>query len=164
MTGLPKTLHAALALVALSAALAGALWHGYVEADATEAGTAAEAVADAAFLPGEARAVGAAPLDAEAAAALARPLFNPRRRPDIGGTQQAAERLPRLTGVLTALDERIALFEGPAGGKPQAVREGGTIAGHVVRSIRPGEAILAGPRGQHVLHPGFARNGNTTRP
>jgi hypothetical protein len=157
------TFRAALAFIMLNAALSGVVWYGYTEADAVELDTISEAKTTAGF-SANVRETGSALADSWGTVALARPLFDPRRRPNAGGSQQTAAGLPRLTGVLVGLDERLAFFVDPAGGKPQVVREGDTIGAHVVQSIRPGEAIVAGPRGQHVLHPSFERSGTRMEP
>lgn len=89
-----------------------------------------------------------------AAVILARPLFNPNRRPD-ASVAEAGPGLARLTGVITTTAGRSAIFAGPSGGKPIVVEEGGRIGPYVVGSIDGGTVTLIGPEGQRVLHPAF---------
>ena len=82
---------------------------------------------------------------------LARPLFNPSRRPDA----VAAAGLGRLTGVTMSPAGKNAVFAGPAGGKPVVVGEGAYIGEDVVNSIDADAVTVIGPEGQRVLHPAF---------
>lgn len=157
------TLRAALALMALSAALSGVVWHGYAEADAVEPDTGSAAETNAVLLPGM-RETGSVATDSWAAVALARPLFDPRRRPTASDGHQVAAGLPHLTGVLIGPSERLAFFLDAVRNKSHVVREGDTIGAHVVHSIRPGETIVIGPGGHRVLRPSFERSGTGTAP
>ena len=89
------------------------------------------------------------------AAVLARPLFNPDRRP-IGQAPAASREdagLPRLSGILITPNGRSAIFAPAGGGKPAVVAEGGSLGGYVVRTISLDEVVLAGPDGSHSLSP-----------
>jgi general secretion pathway protein N len=147
---------ALLPLLALGAALAVALQAGLAD-DATDlappdaARSAAPPASPAADPPA------ANPVDAWFATILARPLFEPDRRPPTVRSPPAEVEVPRLIGVMVSPTSRVAIFAGASGGKPLVVAEGGQVGGHVVQSIQPGEATLAGPRGQRTLHP-FARD------
>ncbi|MBV8889101.1 MAG: hypothetical protein JO305_05470 [Alphaproteobacteria bacterium] len=90
------------------------------------------------------------------AAALARPLFSPSRRPPERGEASAAATADlgntRLTGIVTEPDRRWAIFA-VAGARPQRVAEGETVAGWHIESIAPGEVTLTGPGGAKTLQP-----------
>jgi len=89
---------------------------------------------------------------------LARPLFSPDRRPPASGsarTGPAGTTLPRLSGVMTGPFGRTALFAAQDGGKPAAVKEGGTIGLFTVRTITTGRVVVSGPDGQRSLRPSF---------
>ncbi|WP_458094231.1 hypothetical protein [Roseomonas sp. WA12] len=96
-----------------------------------------------------------------AATVLARPLFNPDRRPLMQGSAVAptsGTALPRLTGTLVTSAGRSAIFaSGPA---PVVVQEGGRIGGYTVMRIEPGQVLLTGPGGARTVNPGF----DPTRP
>jgi general secretion pathway protein N len=95
-----------------------------------------------------------------AATSLARPLFNPDRRPvavaEAGSN--AAAGLPRLSGIMITEAGRRAIFAATGAGKPQVVEEGGTVGGNLVRSISVEEVVLLGPDGPHRLHLAFDRD------
>ena len=88
---------------------------------------------------------------------LARPPFDPTRRPATGGdgpvaadSGQAA--LPRLAGVMVGPSGRTAIFA-PLTGKPVTVSEGGHVGAFVVRRIEVGKVTVAGPDGETVVRP-----------
>jgi hypothetical protein len=89
------------------------------------------------------------------AAVLARPLFNPDRRPagpaPVAASQDAG--LPRLTGIMITPNGRSAIFAPAGGGKPAVVAEGGSLGVYVVQTISLGEVVLTGPDGSHSLNP-----------
>jgi hypothetical protein len=88
---------------------------------------------------------------------LARPLFEPGRRPPPGAAPTrvtTAPRLPRLAGVLITPDRRQVIFAG-GDGKPIIVGEGATIDGFVVQTITAGQVTVLGPEGAQVLRPSF---------
>ena len=92
---------------------------------------------------------------------LARPLFNPTRRPvaapeAVASAVAAAPVLPRLTGVLVSKTRSSAIFAGPPEGKSIVATEGGWIGRYQVQSIRAGEVTLSSPDGTAILRPTFA--------
>jgi hypothetical protein len=101
-------------------------------------------------------------------AILARPLFNPDRRPTPPpppGPAAAASvnGLPRLAGVLVSSYGRSAIFAPASGGKPVTAAEGARIGTYTVQSIEVGQVTVQGPDGVlQVLHPSF--DPNATRP
>jgi hypothetical protein len=98
----------------------------------------------------------AAPLDEQVAMALARPLFNPDRRPPGLAESKSATELGleslRLAGIITAPDRRFAIFA-VTGGKPLALGEGQTVSGWQIESITPREVSLSAFGGMMTLHP-----------
>lgn len=154
------------ALMLIAAGLVWASWDGVFVAE-EEQSTASQTPMAADDLVPAVAPVGATtlPLQTWADVALARPLFDPRRRPSAAEATTIATSSPppRLTAVLVSPQERLAIFAGVAGGQPLVVREGGAVGDHVVQSIRPGEAILLGPQGPHLLRPEFERSGTATR-
>jgi general secretion pathway protein N len=91
--------------------------------------------------------------------ALARPLFEPSRRPPVAGetAPTPAAVLPRLSGVLVSAAGRQVIFAG-SDGKPAVLSEGGKLDGFTVQSISIGEVTMLGPDGVHVLRPSFDPN------
>jgi hypothetical protein len=95
-------------------------------------------------------------LDGQVAMALARPLFNPTRRPPALAESKSATELGleslRLAGIITAPDRRFAIFA-VTGGKPLALGEGQTVSGWQIESITPREVSLSAFGGMMTLHP-----------
>ncbi len=90
-------------------------------------------------------------------AILARPLFSISRRPPklAAGHSAASDGMPRLSGIMIAPGIRKAIFAPEGGGKPMVLSEGATLADTAIRTIEPGEVILAS--GQ-VLRPTYDKN------
>jgi hypothetical protein len=84
---------------------------------------------------------------------LARPLFEPQRRPRtaVAAAEPGAQEMPRLAGVMIGPFGRIAIFDNPGGGKPLVVGEGGQVNAYVVQSVTPEETTILGPDGRRVL-------------
>ena len=82
---------------------------------------------------------------------LARPLFNPDRRPIDTG----ARGLPRLTGIVVAGAQRVAIFAGPPNGHPVLVQAGARIGAYEVRSIADEGVTVVGPAGTSLVRPAF---------
>jgi hypothetical protein len=95
--------------------------------------------------------------EAWASAILARPLFSISRRPPkvAAGRNAAVDGMPRLSGIMIAPGIRKAIFAPEGGGKPVVLGEGATLADTSIRTIEPGEVILAS--GQ-VLRPMYDKN------
>lgn len=146
---------AVLALACLGGGLAAVLYHlndrGDGREDLTEAGLSLMPVPAPRGAPPDI----ADPTGVQVATILARPLFDPHRRPPALGEGATGEGLPRLAGILVGSFGRSAIFANPTGGRPLVVAEGGRIDVYIVQSIRPGEAIVLGPAGRRVLRPAF---------
>jgi hypothetical protein len=82
---------------------------------------------------------------------LARPLFNPDRRPIDSGVRG----LPRLTGIVVAGSQRVAIFAGPANGHPVLAQAGARIGVYQVRSIDDDGVTVVGPAGTSLVRPTF---------
>lgn len=90
---------------------------------------------------------------ADAAVALARPLFAQNRRPPDRVDSGPAE-LPRLAGVIVGrAAPPKAIFAATGDGKPPVLGIGQSIAGHTIRAIAPGGVTLDNGT---ILHPTFA--------
>jgi hypothetical protein len=89
---------------------------------------------------------------------LARPLFNPSRRPDAsaGGDDGG---LPRLSAIIVTGHEGTAIFAAD-GQKPQSVGVGGEIDGDKLLRVDPDEVELLSPSGPLILRPQFAPPGS----
>jgi general secretion pathway protein N len=85
---------------------------------------------------------------------LARPLFNPDRRPVSEAGADASTSLPRLSAIIITSGTRAAIFA-VDGQKPQVLTAGGTIDGYQLTHIAPGSVELAGPDGTVTLRPQF---------
>jgi hypothetical protein len=101
-------------------------------------------------------------------AILARPLFQPNRRPPAsvpGAGASGPAALPRLSGVMISRAGRSVIFAAGADGKPVVLAEGGRIGAYVVQSISAGEAVVLGPEGKRTLRPSFGPSiGGATPP
>lgn len=98
----------------------------------------------------------AAGLDEQVAMALARPLFNPTRRPPAlvegkSATELGLESL-RLAGIITTPGQRFAIFA-VTDGKPLALVEGQTVSGWQIESITPQQVSLSAVGGMMTLQP-----------
>jgi hypothetical protein len=96
-------------------------------------------------------AVGPNPHDDWFSQILARPLFNPDRRPIESGVRG----LPRLTGIVVAGSQRVAIFAGPSNGRPVLAQAGARIGAYEVRSIDDEGVTLVGPAGTSLVRPAF---------
>ncbi len=84
---------------------------------------------------------------------LARPLFNPDRRPAASSVAADAG-LPRLAGIIAAPDAAIAIFQ-PGKGKPVLARAGDTVAGWQVAAVSPTLVSLRKDTDRLALAPSF---------
>lgn len=85
---------------------------------------------------------------------LARPLFDPARRPPATESGPAIAGLPRLAGVLVGPFGRSAIFAADDG-KPLVVEEGGHVRAWTVRRISADAVEITGPAGPRLLRPAF---------
>ncbi len=86
---------------------------------------------------------------------LARPLFNPDRRPT-GEAADGGDGLPRLSAILIGQGVASAIFAAD-GQKPLVVRPGGLVGGDKVQSISTDEVVLLTSSGPVTLRPQFAK-------
>jgi hypothetical protein len=90
--------------------------------------------------------------DAWLSGILARPLFNPDRKPIGSGNVRG---LPRLTGIVVSGSRRVAIFAAPPGERP-IVREAGTQIGvYDVKEVEETGVTVSGPGGTTVIRPLF---------
>jgi hypothetical protein len=85
---------------------------------------------------------------------LARPLFNPDRRPS--GVAGGNAGLPRLSAILIGRGMACAIFAAD-GQKPLVVQPGGLVDGDRVRSISADQVVLLTAAGLVTLRPQFAK-------
>jgi hypothetical protein len=89
---------------------------------------------------------------------LARPLFNPSRRPTAAAANaQPGFDLPRLAGIVIDQSGRSVIFALADRAKALVLREGGTFGEWSVRSIDKTAVTLTGPAGTRVLHLSFEK-------
>jgi hypothetical protein len=94
---------------------------------------------------------------AELATILARPLFQPDRRP--APEAAASPKLGRLAGIIVSGTEKRLIFAGSSGGGPIVVKEGDHLDADVVQSISDEHAALSGPNGVKIITPSFDAKG-----
>jgi hypothetical protein len=82
---------------------------------------------------------------------MARPLFSPTRRP-VGTTVSG---LPRLTGIVVAGSERVAIFAAPASEHPIVAHSGTRVGAYEVQSIADDGVTVVGPGGTTLIRPIF---------
>jgi hypothetical protein len=96
---------------------------------------------------------------AELATILARPLFQPDRRP--APEAAASPKLGRLAGIIVSGTEKRLIFAGSSGGKPIVLKEGDHVDADVVQSISDEHAALSGPDGVKFITPSFDSKGTS---
>jgi hypothetical protein len=88
---------------------------------------------------------------------LARPLFTPGRRPDRAPESANPEKnvtdLPRLTGIVTVMGKKLAIFQPWGGGKPIVGGVGTDIEGRKIQAISVDEILMVGPDGAERIRP-----------
>jgi hypothetical protein len=88
---------------------------------------------------------------------LARPLFAPSRRPDRTPESATPEKtvtdLPRLTGIVTVMGKKLAIFQPWGGGKPIVGGVGTAIEGRKIEAISVDEIVMTGPDGDERIRP-----------
>jgi hypothetical protein len=94
---------------------------------------------------------------------LARPLFTIGRRPPKAeaSTGAAAPDQARLSGILIGRFGKRAIFAPDGGGKPLVLGEGANVNESTIRSIEPGQVVLASGA---VLTPRFDKNRTPSAP
>jgi hypothetical protein len=85
---------------------------------------------------------------------LARPLFNPNRRP----SETGARGLPRLTGIVVTGRERLALFASAPPTHSLVATVGTHVGPYEVKEIADTGVTISGPDGTTTLHPAFDLN------
>ncbi|OYV32252.1 MAG: hypothetical protein B7Z80_27480 [Rhodospirillales bacterium 20-64-7] len=113
-------------------------------------------------LPGASGAVETADVRGWLQTILARPLFNPNRRPAAGAMDDGND-LPRLSAILIGHGKASAIFAVP-GQQPLVVQPGGLVAGSTVQRIDADTVVLLTAAGPLVLHPQFAKNAAAAAP
>ena len=146
----------------LAAALAGVLFLE-TRPDAPAVDAVAPRAAPAVSPPGQ-PAPGPDRIGPWVATILARPLFEPSRRPPAveAAAGGAIAVLPRVTGVLVGPTGRSVIFAGSGNGRPLVAREGTRVGPFTVQSIDIGAVTILGPDGPRVLHPSFDTAAGTT--
>jgi hypothetical protein len=90
------------------------------------------------------------------AAILARPLFEPSRRPPAHlSSKESPAGIPRLAGIIITATERAAIFARPDGERATVVGVGERLNGFLVQSIDAGGVVVLGPEGPRILQPSF---------
>jgi hypothetical protein len=134
--------------------LSGAILYEVADRQTQPAGV----VAEPSRLPNAGRGESTAPrqsdVDGKLNDILARPVFSPGRRPTDVGSHSVAG-LARLTGIVVTGSRKMAIFAGPAGGKPIVVEEGAHINAYELRAITESNVTVLGPEGTTVITPNF---------
>ncbi|WP_284948111.1 hypothetical protein [Acidisoma cladoniae] len=94
---------------------------------------------------------------------LARPLFEPDRRPPAVAVGAVSHQMPRLAGIIVTPTARSAIFVDGASGRPIIVMQGSRLSDFVVRSIDAETVTIVTADGVRVLHPRFATTKLTTQ-
>jgi hypothetical protein len=81
----------------------------------------------------------------------ARPLFSPTRRP----VETTVSGLPRLTGIVVAGSERVAIFAAPANEHPIVAHLGTRVGAYEVETIADDGVTVVGPGGTTLIRPIF---------
>ena len=94
---------------------------------------------------------------------LARPLFEPSRRPPAtaAGSGTGGPGFPRLTGIIIMPEQREAIFAVPGKTRPIVVTAGSRLNGVLIKSIEPGAVIVVDAAGARMIRPSFATGGVT---
>jgi hypothetical protein len=92
---------------------------------------------------------------AESAAIVARPLFEPSRRPPATATGAGAAAFPRLAGIIITPQSREAIFAAAGSPKPIVVRVGSRLNGVLIKSIDDGVVVVVDAQGARTIRPSF---------
>jgi hypothetical protein len=89
---------------------------------------------------------------------LARPLFEPSRRPPAAapGPGTSGPGFPRLTGIIIMPQQREAIFAVPGKTQPIVVTAGSRLNGVLIKSIEPGAVVVVDAAGARMIRPSFA--------
>lgn len=94
-----------------------------------------------------------------AASILARPLFEPSRRPpsvaEVSLPAQTIAPPPRVTGIVISSTGRSVIFAGGTTDKPIIATEGTRVGAYTVKSIVLGQVVVEGPSGLQTLQPSY---------
>ena len=93
-------------------------------------------------------------IDARMNEILARPVFNPGRRP-ISSAAKNVTGLTRLTGIVITKSAKIAIFAASSDGHPIIAEEGSRISAYEVKNISDSGVTVVGPAGVLVMTPHF---------
>lgn len=94
---------------------------------------------------------------------LARPIFEPSRRPPAAAHGlNAAAAFPRLTGIIITPQRRAAIFAVPGAKHLIMVTTGSRLNGVLIKSIEDNAVVVVDAGGTRTLHPSFDKStGNT---
>ena len=87
------------------------------------------------------------------ASILARPLFAQDRAPESAVSTKDATDFPRLTGIVTILGKKLAIFQPRGDGKPIVGGVGTAIEGRKIQAISVDEIVMTGPDGTERIRP-----------
>jgi hypothetical protein len=92
---------------------------------------------------------------------LARPLFEPSRRPPptAAGSGTTGPGFPRLTGIVILPQQREAIFAAPGKTQPIVVTAGSRLNGVLIKSIESGSVVVVDGAGTRIIRPSFATGG-----
>ncbi|HEY4041323.1 MAG TPA: hypothetical protein VGM32_05700 [Rhodopila sp.] len=82
---------------------------------------------------------------------MGRPLFSPGRRPIEGGVRG----LPRLTGIVVAGSQRVAIFASSGSDHPLVAQAGSHVGPYEVLTIDDTGVTVRGPEGTTLIRPIF---------
>jgi hypothetical protein len=92
---------------------------------------------------------------------LARPLFEPSRRPPATGT---ATSFPRLTGIVISTKLKDAIFMPSGAARAVVVTAGSRLDGVLIESIDADGVVVADAGGTRRIRPNFERQAHETAP
>lgn len=105
--------------------------------------------------PGNAGLRDAKDVAAWAAAIVARPLFDPSRRPPETSAGAKVAAFPRLAGIIITPQSRKAIFAAAGSARPVVVMVGSRLNGVLIKSIDDGVVVVTDAQGTHAIRPSF---------
>jgi hypothetical protein len=102
--------------------------------------------------------VSADPTDYRVSMILARPVFEPTRRPPVSvspTTGGDADAIPRLAGIIITPTQRSAIFMTSSKAKAQVLTQGAHLGPLVIQSIGATSVLVVGPKGPQFLSPRY---------